>query len=250
LAGTTAATASLVFKGGTCLRKAYFEDYRFSEDLDFTSTGPCSVETLRSMVVGMARLAGEHGVTLVVDDVKVERSGPSEASALEIKLPFRGPIQRTGTARNLRLHVGTSEDLAFPIARRPLLHPYQDAAELPCILSCYSLEEVMVEKLRAVCGQRRFAIARDVYDIWRLTVLASSHGKPTLDWSAVSAALKQKAAAKGVDLAGCRSKLISRADEFRSNWLSAVAPLVPAHGDSFDEAWRAVAQVLVDIGVR
>ncbi len=26
----------LVFKGGTCLKKCYFEDYRFSEDLDFT----------------------------------------------------------------------------------------------------------------------------------------------------------------------------------------------------------------------
>lgn len=26
----------LVFKGGTCLKKFYFEDYRFSEDLDFT----------------------------------------------------------------------------------------------------------------------------------------------------------------------------------------------------------------------
>ena len=27
---------NLVFKGGTCLRKCYFEHYRFSEDLDFT----------------------------------------------------------------------------------------------------------------------------------------------------------------------------------------------------------------------
>lgn len=26
----------LVFKGGTVLKKVYFEDYRFSEDLDFT----------------------------------------------------------------------------------------------------------------------------------------------------------------------------------------------------------------------
>jgi hypothetical protein len=32
--------ASLVFKGGTCLRKAYFPGYRFSEDLDFTSRTP------------------------------------------------------------------------------------------------------------------------------------------------------------------------------------------------------------------
>jgi predicted nucleotidyltransferase component of viral defense system len=29
-------SASWVFKGGTCLKKAYFETYRFSEDLDFT----------------------------------------------------------------------------------------------------------------------------------------------------------------------------------------------------------------------
>ena len=27
-----------VFKGGTCLKKCYFETYRFSEDLDFTLT--------------------------------------------------------------------------------------------------------------------------------------------------------------------------------------------------------------------
>ena len=27
---------AIVFKGGTVLKKVYFEDYRFSEDLDFT----------------------------------------------------------------------------------------------------------------------------------------------------------------------------------------------------------------------
>lgn len=27
---------SLVFKGGTVLKKVYFKDYRYSEDLDFT----------------------------------------------------------------------------------------------------------------------------------------------------------------------------------------------------------------------
>jgi len=27
-----------IFKGGTCLKKCYFETYRFSEDLDFTVT--------------------------------------------------------------------------------------------------------------------------------------------------------------------------------------------------------------------
>lgn len=37
---------SLVFKGGTCLRKAYFAGYRFSEDLDFTARSPLTCADL------------------------------------------------------------------------------------------------------------------------------------------------------------------------------------------------------------
>lgn len=34
---------SWVFKGGTCLKKCYFETYRFSEDLDFTIRDPAQL---------------------------------------------------------------------------------------------------------------------------------------------------------------------------------------------------------------
>lgn len=39
---------SWIFKGGTCLRKCYYETFRFSEDLDFTviDGGPEEVEDL------------------------------------------------------------------------------------------------------------------------------------------------------------------------------------------------------------
>ena len=33
-----------VFKGGTCLKKCYFETYRFSEDLDFTLTDAAHID--------------------------------------------------------------------------------------------------------------------------------------------------------------------------------------------------------------
>lgn len=36
LYSTDWASSYLIFKGGTCLKKCYFPDYRFSEDLDFT----------------------------------------------------------------------------------------------------------------------------------------------------------------------------------------------------------------------
>ena len=43
-------TQSLRFKGGTCLRKTYFGDYRFSEDLDFTAEERISIEELRALL--------------------------------------------------------------------------------------------------------------------------------------------------------------------------------------------------------
>ena len=54
LAGITQVDAlrdTLVFKGGTALKKCYFGDYRFSEDLDFTAIG--SVPTGAAMESAM-----------------------------------------------------------------------------------------------------------------------------------------------------------------------------------------------------
>src|ERR1017187_3334314 len=39
--------SKLAFKGGTALKRCYFGDYRFSEDLDFTLLEPTSFENLR-----------------------------------------------------------------------------------------------------------------------------------------------------------------------------------------------------------
>jgi predicted nucleotidyltransferase component of viral defense system len=40
---------SWAFKGGTCLKKCYFETYRFSEDLDFTLASPPSLSSVGSL---------------------------------------------------------------------------------------------------------------------------------------------------------------------------------------------------------
>ncbi len=48
---------SWVFKGGTCLKKCFFETYRFSEDLDFTLTDPSQIN--REFLAGVFRDVGE-----------------------------------------------------------------------------------------------------------------------------------------------------------------------------------------------
>ena len=72
LAGVTQhpQTRSWAFKGGTCLRKCWFETYRFSEDLDFTVTeSDLDVEQLGETFVEIASwLDNTCGLRLIVDD--------------------------------------------------------------------------------------------------------------------------------------------------------------------------------------
>ena len=60
-----AIAAALVFKGGTALKKAYFGDYRFSVDLDFSAIGGPRADELEQEMILLAeaveRGLGEHG---------------------------------------------------------------------------------------------------------------------------------------------------------------------------------------------
>jgi predicted nucleotidyltransferase component of viral defense system len=50
----------LVFKGGTALRKCYFGDYRFSEDLDFSSYSGVPTKDAMNEAVGEACQRSEN----------------------------------------------------------------------------------------------------------------------------------------------------------------------------------------------
>lgn len=42
-------SALWTFKGGTCVKKCFFETYRFSEDLDFSLGGAGGIRTCRAL---------------------------------------------------------------------------------------------------------------------------------------------------------------------------------------------------------
>lgn len=63
----------LVFKGGTCLRKCYFPEYRFSEDLDFTVTGPFDPSVFERTVREALRSGGERsGIDFAAQEPRLE----------------------------------------------------------------------------------------------------------------------------------------------------------------------------------
>ena len=65
-----------IFKGGTCLRKCYYETFRFSEDLDFTviDGGPDEPDDLQRIFGEIAEwLLEESGIELMLDDQSFQR---------------------------------------------------------------------------------------------------------------------------------------------------------------------------------
>ena len=63
----------LVFKGGTCLRKCYFDGYRFSEDLDFTAVTLIQPDLLQVWVEQVGRRSAElNGPNYAIEPVRVE----------------------------------------------------------------------------------------------------------------------------------------------------------------------------------
>ncbi len=162
------ALAGWVFKGGTCLRKCYFETYRFSEDLDFTVTGGevLTPESLRETFSKVAQWVGERcGLQLVVEDSSFrERQNKRGNATFEGRIGFSGPLAQPGTPK-VKLDITADELLTDVIVSRPVLHPYSDSITDQGSLAsvgCYSLVELMAEKLRALAERCR---PRDLYDI-------------------------------------------------------------------------------------
>jgi len=76
LASSEQVRSSWAFKGGTALAKCYFENYRFSEDLDFTITQSISLPEIASIVnASKARMQSEIGIATDVRDIVIDQIG-------------------------------------------------------------------------------------------------------------------------------------------------------------------------------
>jgi predicted nucleotidyltransferase component of viral defense system len=225
------------FKGGTCLRKCDYPDDRFSEDLDFTVVGSLRAREAEGLIARAAAASASLGVRLLLEGLRTEVMDDEYGrESIEVRIPYRGAL-RMGSMPNIQFHLSADEALAFAPNSRQLIHPYDDALGLLVSTSSYALEEVLAEKMRAVSGQRRHPIARDVYDIAQLLRRGDA------DVDAALAALPGKAKRKNVDVRGARERFIEREAEYRVNWSQQLAYLV-TDGMEFAAAFDAVAELL------
>ncbi len=158
-----------VFKGGTCLKKCYFETYRFSEDLDFTLQDADHLD--EEFLAGVFDEVGEWvydacGLQLPAETRKFEVfTNPRGSRSGQGRLGYRGPLGRAGDPPRIKLDLVADEVLVLKPVRRPVHHPYTDGPADGIHVLSYSFEEVFAEKMRALAERQR---PRDLYDVVHL----------------------------------------------------------------------------------
>lgn len=224
----------LIFKGGTCLKKSYFGDYRFSQDLDFSVQGQYPMQDELEMLIKQASSIASHQLQSIKHNItfnviryteKKEHPENQEAFVIAVRYPWhKEPLTK------IMVEITVTENIYFPIQTRNIIHLYEDRLE--CALKTYSLEEIVCEKIAALLsfskklhergwGRSR---ARDYYDLWRIL---GSH-MASLNKESILSVIQKKCSRKSIEFKSVNDlfdeKLMA---DFDRSWNLWVEPLVP-----------------------
>lgn len=209
----------MIFKGGTALRLCYFEDYRYSADLDF------------SLVDGMTADEGRDAVAKALLTA-IEKVAFPQLSMTDHKPPriaYRGPL---GRERLIKLDLADDELVDEPITR-PILQRYADQDDTT--IRVYSLEEVTAEKLRCVIQRVQ---CRDLFDLNELLVHNGIEAGNVWDL------FERKARHRGIDPATFPARFEDRIARYRNLWSRELDEHVPDEPPPFVATERAVRRAL------
>jgi len=198
----------IVFKGGTVLKKVYFENYRFSEDLDFTLI---INEVSNAQIFGWFTESFEYVKEEANISLEIINDNQHEDAGINFYISYIGPLGGQGNNRRVKIDISRSEQLVFEPVMKDVIVSYSDLEEHQ--LLCYPLEEVLVEKMRTVMQRMQ---ARDFYDIW---YLLEQHG---MDASLYLNEFKTKCKSKGLNHIDFQRKLAERLPQYKGRWQSSM----------------------------
>jgi hypothetical protein len=223
---------AIVFKGGTVLKKVYFEDYRFSEDLDFTllDDAVSNEQIFEWFTEVFEYIKEEANIPLEIIDNNEHQDG-----GINFYISYVGPLGGLGANKKVKVDISRSEEIVFEPVLNNIFIAYSDQEEHQ--LLCYSLEEVLVEKLRYVMQRMQ---ARDFYDIWYLLEIHN------MDINFYSAEFRQKFENKEIDPTEFHTKLEQRLPQYKGRWQKSMADQIRDLPD-FETVLREVMRHLREL---
>lgn len=236
--------SGLIFKGGTALKKCYFGEYRFSEDLDFSVTAHCPKGELLLKAIIESCQTAEHRINtfapirLLVERYEEKDPHPHEQEAFTIRAQF--PWEREPLTV-VMIEVSHQEILLLPSVMKKIIHEYGEPMDTEVV--AYPLEEIVLEKFRAILQRTKKlhennwdrSRIRDYYDLWR--IFGSFEGD--LSFDDFVSLLQQKCSFKQVGFSGAESffdpRMINNVLNTWQKWLGPLVPQLPPCNQVLDE---------------
>ena len=223
---------TLVFKGGTLLKKAFFENYRFSEDLDFTLIDETvsNEQILQEFNNLFEFIKEESNIDMRIDTKKwtIHESGSPQ-----FYIDYVASLQGSMGSRDLKIDITKGEILETEIVTKTIFRNYSDLEE-DFKVQCYSLAEVLIEKMTALMGRTE---PRDLYDFWYLTEIERFKISDYLF------EFQNKAQHKKQDPKRFMEKVLSKETAFKRDWEKKLVSQI--HDlPKFEEAFREVKRHL------
>lgn len=227
-----------VFKGGTCLKKCFFETYRFSEDLDFTLLEPKHIDVnfLKRVFVEIGEwIYDETGIEIPADKQAFDiYSNPRGHLSCQGKISYKGPVSSSHGLPRIKLDLTADEKIVLPPLRAPVFHPYTDAPADGISVLAYDYVEAFAEKFRALAERTR---PRDLYDVVHLYRNADARPEPATFINV----LRAKCEFKGIGVP-CIADLQPHRADLEAGWEHMLAHQLPGllPVDSF---WNALPEI-------
>lgn len=222
---------ALLFRGGSLLKKAYFPTYRFAEELEFTcreSYDEIKIKAAFSEL--LISVQKKSGLTLTL------RGDTKESSThYNFGVAFSGLLGGITSTKIIRIDISKNELVYFPVSEKEIVLPYSALVNEKISLSCYSIDEIVAEKMRSLLERSESA---DVYDVWYLL---------EMDGYAIEDCIfgfQEKTKFRKIDHRILKTAVEKKVQEFAKHWRDDLArqmKLVPDYHDvwrQLEKFWR------------
>ena len=207
----------LIFKGGTAMRKVYFPNYRYSEDLEFALKGTFDLEEFKAGVGALIKWVQEKsGVILTLKAPELKKT-----EKFNFFFSYVGPLGGKVSGKNIKVEIGINEV------------QYESPAEMDLInekhaLLCYSLDEITADRM---CYLMQRTTPRDLYDLWYLLEMSGNAIEDCVF------AFEEKARHKNLDPKKLVALVVEKEAAFAKDWVEQLEQQLPALPE-FRKVWR------------
>ena len=219
----------LIFKGGTVLKKVYFPNYRFSEDLDFTFLGKnLEIDAIKAGFMELIEWVYEESrITLAIKDETQHMTGN-----VTFYIAFTGPLGGARANKDIKVDFSQDELLYYLPEEKQIINSYSDLKKEKYSILCYTLGEVIAEKMRSIMQR---TAPRDIYDLWYLFEIEGQDIEDHIF------AFQDKANHKGYDPIELINIIEKKEKIFAKHWHDHLANQMTEIPD-FNDVWRELGK--------